>query len=227
MARKPRIIIEGWPLHVVQRGHDKQPVFFCDDDYWKYLNDLKKAKSEAGIDIHAYVLMTNHIHLLVTPKDKDSTSLLFQSLGRRYARYINDKYRRHGALWESRYKSCLIDKDSYLLGCSRYIEMNPVRAKMVNHPAAYPWSSYHHNARGKTNDLIVEHNSYKGLGSNPERRREAYQKLFVLPNDNAELEQLRTGINHSGYCGNDRFRESIEKMLGRSVKRNSHGGKRR
>jgi len=227
MARKPRIIIEGWPLHVVQRGHDKQPVFFCDDDYWKYINDLHKAKSENSVAIHAYVLMTNHVHMLITPETKKSVSSLFQNLGRRYARYVNDRYRRRGALWESRYKSCLIDQDSYLLGCSRYIEMNPVRANMVNHPAAYRWSSYQHNACGKLNDLIEEHPTYLGLGSDADKRRQAYQKMFTSPNQNREIEQLRFGLSKAGFCGNDKFQEAIERMLGRSLKVNSHGGKRR
>ncbi len=212
MPRRPRLIVEDWPLHVVHRGHNKQSIFRSDDDRWKYLHDLRKSKVASHTEIHAYVLMGNHVHLLVTPRNTDSIAQLFQSMGRRYARFFNDKYQRKGALWESRYKSCLIESDRYLLACYRYIEMNPVRAGIVNHPGAYPWSSYHHNARGRLNNIISEHKNYDALGSDPERRQFAYQRLFTLPSGHTELASLRDGINHTGYCGSDGF---VRKILQR------------
>ena len=203
MARKPRLIVPGWPLHVVQRGHDRQPVFFCDDDYWKYLNDLKRASIESGCEIHAYVLMTNHIHLLMTPVEEKSASELMIAMGRRYVRYVNGKYRRSGTLWEGRYKSCLIDSDTHLLGVSRYIELNPVRAKMVGSAHQYPWSSLHHNALGKSNDLVTEHRTYIGLAQTKDQRLAAYRELFADGISDEEIAFLREGMFSKGFVGND------------------------
>ena len=142
MARLPRIVVPGQPLHIVQRGNNRTHCFFTDADYHFYLDCLADAASHFGCRIHAYVLMTNHVHLLLTPDTSTSPSLALQSVGRRYVRYVNHRYNRSGTLWEGRYKSALIDSERYFLACSRYLDLNPVRAKMVNHPGEYPWSSY-------------------------------------------------------------------------------------
>ena len=131
MPRKPRFYQSGVPAHVFQRGHNKFPVFFEDFDYLEYLRCLKRSADKHGCYIHAYVLMTNHIHLLLTPQREDSISQMFQGIGRDYVRYINQKYQRCGGLWEGRHKGNIIESCRYLLSAMRYIEMNPVRAGMV------------------------------------------------------------------------------------------------
>ena len=161
MARLPRIVVPGQALHLIQRGNNRQPIFFSPDDYIKYLETLSQSAVRQCCSIHAYVLMTNHIHLLVTPDTEDGISLMMQDIGRNYVRYINQTYRRSGTLWEGRFKSALIDSERYLLTCSRYIELNPVRAGMVRVPEEYRWSSYHCNALGKLNPLIKPHHLYQ------------------------------------------------------------------
>ena len=157
MARLPRIVVAGQPLHIIQRGNNRHVIFFADDDYRQYFADMEVAARRCGCAVHAYVLMTNHVHLLVTPEETEGPSRMMQAIGRRYVRYVNQTYRRTGTLWEGRFKSALIDADAYLLACSRYIELNQLRARMVQHPREYPWSSYRHNAHGATDVLFSEH----------------------------------------------------------------------
>jgi putative transposase len=135
MPRRPRLDLPGIPQHVVQRGNDRQPCFFADVDRQRYLQDLKEIALREGCAVHAYVLMTNHVHLLMTPTGCGQVALIMQALGRRNVRYINDRYHRTGTLWEGRYKSSPVDRDTYLLHCYRYIELNPVRAHMCSDPA--------------------------------------------------------------------------------------------
>ncbi len=156
MPRKPRFYLPGRPTHVMQRGHNRNVVFFADQDYLEYLRCLKQAADQYGCKVHAYILMTNHVHLLVTPERKDSIGQLFQGLGRHYVRYVNETYKRHGGLWEGRHKGNVIQSQAYLLTCMRYIEMNPVRAGMVDHPAKYRWSSYASNILGVTNVILKQ-----------------------------------------------------------------------
>ncbi len=178
MPRKPRFYIAGMPVHVVQRGNNRQPIFFDESDYRIYLKWLNEAAIKYECAIHAYVLMTNHVHILVTPKETDGISRMMQYVGRYYVPYINHTYQRSGTLWEGRYKSSLIDEVAYLLACSRYIEMNPVRADMVQHPREYAWSSYGYNAEGKPDVLVQSHSLYMTLGDTDTVRRHAYQALF-------------------------------------------------
>ena len=151
MPRKPRFNIVGIPQHVIQRGNNREPCFYSEQDYQRYLKDLSDSAKKHDCRIHAYVLMTNHVHLLVTPMVEHGISNMMQALGRRYVYYINKNYQRSGTLWEGRYKASLIDSERYLLTCMRYIELNPVRAKMVEHPGEYPWSSYQANAQKNMN----------------------------------------------------------------------------
>ena len=146
MPRRPRIHLDGVPLHIVQRGHNREPCFFGEDDYASYLHWLGEALAELECALHAYVLMTNHVHLLLTPKYAEAVPKLIISLGRRYVQYINRTYRRTGTLWDSRYKSSSVQAEPYLLACQRYIELNPVRAAMVEEPAHYRWTSYRAHA---------------------------------------------------------------------------------
>lgn len=151
MARPPRLEIPGVPLHVIQRGNNRAACFFGDIDRRFYLRCLAQSAVRRGCEIHAYVLMTNHVHLLVTPSEAGAVGAMLQDVGRRYVRVINTLHNRTGTLWEGRFKSSLVDTETYLLSCHRYIELNPVRAGIVTHPAAYPWSSYQHYAAGKIN----------------------------------------------------------------------------
>ncbi|MBL4759417.1 MAG: transposase [Mariprofundaceae bacterium] len=223
MPRKPRFYVAGMPVHVVQRGNNRQAIFFDDVDYCTYLKWLYEAAGKYGCVIHAYVLMTNHVHILVTPKDVDGISRMMQYLGRRYVPYINHTYQRSGTLWEGRYKSSLIDADEYLLACYRYIEMNPVRASMVKHPSDYAWSSYACNAEGKADKLIRPHALYIALGNSERSRKEAYQALFQAGADDNEMINIRVSWQTGTPLGNDRFKEEIEAVLGKKVGHNKRG----
>lgn len=163
MPRQPRFVLVGHPQHVIIRGNNRDPIFYADQDYQLYRDKLKQAYVKYVCDVHAYVLMmmTNHVHLLITPHKLDSISKAMQIVGRYYVEYFNKAYNRTGTLLEGRYKATLIDSEAYALTCYRYIEMNPVRANdMVDHPAEYPWSSYRYNALGEANPLIVPHDLY-------------------------------------------------------------------
>ena len=141
MPRKPRMYLPSVPCHVIQRGNNREASFFAHQDYLFYLNCLGEACNRYNVAVHAYVLMTNHVHLLMTPDDREGISRVMQSIGRRYVQYINKEYQRCGTLWESRHKASLVDAEQYLLTCYRYIELNPVVANMVKHPGVYAWSS--------------------------------------------------------------------------------------
>jgi len=154
MPRKPRFFVPEIPNHIIQRGNNKEAVFYEDEDYSAYKNILYESADKYGTKIHAYVLMTNPIHLLVTAGTADAISLMMQNIGRYYVLYINHKYKRTGTMWEGRFKSSLVDSDVYVLACMRYIEMNPVRANMVDSPHEYKWSSYRANALGDHDRLV-------------------------------------------------------------------------
>jgi putative transposase len=157
MPRKPRFYLPSIPAHIVQRGNCRQATFFGDDDYAAYLNWLYEGAKLHDCAIHAYVLMTNHVHLLITPQDSESISQLVQYVGRHYVTYVNHAYGKSGTLWEGRHKGCLISSDDYLLACMRYVELNPVRAGMVVSPGDYRWSSYRINASGGEHAAMTPH----------------------------------------------------------------------
>src|SRR5688572_18564238 len=149
MPRRKRLYVAGLPVHIIQRGNNRQACFYADEDYQFFLYHLARIAKRFRCALHAYVLMTNHFHLLLTSELDDGPSLLMKFLGQRYVQYVNRTYKRSGSLWEGRFRSGLVQTDRYLLGCYRYIEMNPVRANMVKHPIEYAWSSYAANAEGK------------------------------------------------------------------------------
>jgi putative transposase len=215
MPRQPRLDLARVPQHVVQRGNDRQPCFFQNIDRLRYLDELREICLREGCDVHAYVLMTNHVHLLMTPSARGQVARAMQALGRRYVRYVNDRYRRTGTLWEGRYKACLVDSESYLLRCYRYIELNPVRARMVASAADYPWSSYASNAHGVANALIHQHPSYLILGANETGRCAAYRALLEQAITTDELDSLRLHLQRQHPYGTERFRASIEAQLSR------------
>ena len=157
MPRPPRLFLPQQPQHIVVRGHNRNTVLYCDDDFQFLYKCLRKAAHKNGLAIHAWVFMNNHIHLLVTPENEASLPKTMQSTGRLYAQYYNRSYQRTGSLWEGRYKSSLVDSDNYLLSCYRYIELNPVRAGIVSKPENYPYSSFHANALGKADAMVTPH----------------------------------------------------------------------
>ena len=227
MARQPRLNLPGIPQHVVQRGNNKQARYFSDEDYAVYLDKLKLYSKKYKVSVHSYVLMTNHVHLLMTPGTTRGVSQLMQSLGRNYVRYINQTYNRTGTLWEGRYKSTLVDGDNYFLTVSRYIELNPVRAGMVAHPAEYPWSSYQRNALGKPIELITSHILYQGLAKTDKTRQKRYAALFDKIITDDTLEEVRDSINRAWVLGDGRFKQQIEEQTGRRASPMARGGDRK
>jgi putative transposase len=155
LPRKPRCFLADIPVHIDQRGHSREPVFFEDSDYRAYLGWLAEAAERYECSIHAYVLMTNHIHILATPQKRDSVSRMMQYVGRRYVPYVNHAYGTSGSIWEGRFKASLIQDEQYLLTCMRYIELNPVRANMTTTPGHYRWSSYRAHGQGKADGLAA------------------------------------------------------------------------
>lgn len=195
MPRPPRLAQPGVPLHVIQRGNNRAPCFFNDVDRRFYLKCLARSAARNDCAIHAYVLMTNHVHLLVTPRGRGSVSAMLQDLGRRYVRVINTIRGRTGTLWEGRFKSSLVSTEAYLLTCHRYIELNPVRAGMVAEPSAYPWSSHPHYTGGRSDDLITEHAAFLSLGGTVDERRAAFRELFRDTLDEKTLTHIREAVN--------------------------------
>lgn len=217
MPRRPRIIMPGVPIHIIQRGNNRQACFFAEQDYQFYLDWLKEYSTETHCAIHAYVLMTNHVHLLLTPPEYHSTGDLMKRLGQRYVQYINRTYRRSGSLWEGRYRSCIAQQENYLLICQRYIELNPVRAGMVREPGDYPWSSYRANAQGEKSDFLNQHMVYLQLGPSRKQRAISYQKLFQETLSQTVINEIRQSTNGNVTLGSTQFKEEIRKVLGRRV----------
>lgn len=217
MPRKGRFYLPGVPVHVVQRGNNRQAVFYDEQDYRAYLKWLEEGAARYGCPIHAYVLMTNHVHLMVTPADGEGIGRLLQYLGRHYVLYINHRYGRSGTLWEGRYKASLIQAQAYLLTCYRYIELNPVRAGLVRGPGQYRWSSYGYNALERDDRLVTPHGSYLALGRSRTERAENYKGLFKAHVDDEQLKEIRAAWQTGTPLGNDRFKAEVEAMLGRKV----------
>jgi putative transposase len=214
MPRGPRIHLDQVPLHIVQRGHNRAPCFFTEEDFFAYLHWLAEALKETGCDLNAYALMTNHVHLLVTPEKAESIPKLVISLGRRYVQYINTTYRRTGMLWDSRYKSSLIQAETYLLTCMRYIELNPARATMVEDPAHYRWTSYRANALGQPNALLTPHPIYLALDNSGEARKATYRALFRPHLEQSAIADIRLALSQSQPLGDRRFHAKITRVVG-------------
>lgn len=213
MPRKPRFFVSGIANHIIQRGNNKEIIFVEEEDYVKYQTILNEAASKHGVKIHAYVLMTNHIHLLATAETTNGISLMMQQTGRFYVPYINHKYNRTGTLWEGRFKSSLVDDELYVLACMRYIEMNPVRAHMVKAPQDYKWSSFNSNVRGTYDPLISEHVSYEGLAKIRKKQQETYRDLFLEHLDEKILADIRNCAQTGTPLGNNKFKSEIEAKL--------------
>ena len=209
MPRRPREYLPGYSYHVYQRGNNRYPCFFEDKNYYFYLKLWREAAARYGVAVHAYCLMTNHIHFLVTPSCKTGLSSAMRLVGSRYAYYINRSYENTGSLWEGRHRSSLVHNENYFLTCMRYIELNPVRARMVQHPEDYPWSSYRINAHWRTSWLTA-HSIYLSLGSDTLERCEKYRALFDQQLETDELKFIRKATYLGHTLGSETFRKQIE-----------------
>lgn len=217
MPRRARLAVAGIPWHIIQRGNNRTACFYCTDDYHRYLRDLAEQATKFGCHIHAYCLMTNHVHLLITPERQDSVGLMMKHLGQRYVQYINRTYRRTGTLWEGRFRSCLAQSEHYVMACYRYIELNPVRAGMVEHPADYPWSSYRSNGQGLASALLNQHALYRVLGRSGGERCRRYRELFRVHLEPELIDEIRQATNGNYVLGDSRFSAGIEAILQRRV----------
>jgi len=191
MPRPRRVILPSIPLHIIQRGNNRIPCFAAHNDYLVYLDMLRECAFDCGCAVHAYVLMSNHVHLLLSPNDENGVSTMMQRLGGRYVLYFNRRHARTGTLWEGRFRASVVHDERYLMICHRYIELNPVRACMVDAPADYPWSSHRANAFGRQDSLLTPHSLYTRLGKGPATRQAAYRHLFSEALSNETLDQLR------------------------------------
>ena len=223
MPRRARLSVPGIPWHIIQRGNNRSVCFLAEEDYQFYLHYLKEFADKFGCALHAYVLMTNHVHLLLTPAREDSAALMMKHLGQRYVQYVNRTYGRTGTLWEGRFRSCLTQSEDYVLACYRYIELNPVRAGMVVKPQDYRWSSYHANGLGRANALLTPQEEYLRLGTTETERRGAYRALFRAQVDEALTEEIRDATNGNFVLGSTRFQDQIAQVLGRRVVRGKAG----
>lgn len=215
MARLPRLSVAGYPHHVIQRGNDRGSIFGDAQDHGRYLEALREVTKAQSIAVHAYVLMPNHVHLLMTPPDAVAIGRAMQAIGRRYVRWFNDRHARTGALFEGRYRSTLVEADRYFLACMRYIELNPVRAGIVQHPEQFPWSSFRHHAGVLADSAITDHALYWSLGNTPFERQAAYMRLFEQEASTAELDRIRTATHGGWALGERGFAAEISRKTGR------------
>lgn len=227
MPRPRRLVVPGQPLHVIQRGNNRAVTFNATLDYRIFKLLLRQESRRADCAIHAYVFMRNHVHLLLTPDDARGPARMMQAIGTRYVRYFNRRYARTGTLWEGRFRSTLVDSQRYLFACSRYIELNPVRAQIVDRPGLYAWSSFRHNATGEPDAILTPHPLYLALGARGAERRSAYRTMFAEELGPDALEAIRKATNSGAVLGTATFREQIEDALRRHPSRWPRGGDRR
>ena len=214
MPRRSRQCPTGLPVHVVQRGNNRQICFVSDSDLKAYANWLAEAAAQYDVAIHAWVFMTNHVHLLLTPSSSNALSRCMQYLGRYYVRYFNYRYKRTGTLFEGRFRSSVVQNQTYLLICQRYIELNPVRAGIVSDPADYTWSSYQAHAFGHAARMWQPHPEYLALGQGRATRMSAYRKLFTLELETNVIADIRDALNTGLVLGNEQFRREVEQLTG-------------
>jgi putative transposase len=223
MARLSRLAVAGCVHHVVQRGLDRRPIFRDEADFRRMLADLEELCRQGALALHAYVLMPDHFHLLVTPPDAPALSRTMQTLGRRYVRAFNQRYGRAGTLWEGRFRSTVVEPERYLLDCMRYIEFNPVRAGLVDDAAAYPWSSLAHHLGLRLDPRITDHAGFWALGNTPFERQAAYARLCATPLDAAVLQRIRSDTHRGWPLGSAAFVEALARQTARRLTRNPVG----
>ncbi len=223
MARLPRLTLPGFPHHVIQRGNNRQSIFASGADNQVLLDLLQENAKKFEVAIHAYVLMSNHFHLLATPSTLDGLPQMMQAVGRRYVRYFNDTQQRSGTLWEGRYKSTLIQTDRYLLACMAYIDLNPVRAGLVAKAQDYPWSSHGHYIGQRTDKLISPHALYWALGNTPFAREAAYAELVLNGISSVQQTALTDAALHGWALGEPDFVADLQKRTVRRVSKGNAG----
>jgi putative transposase len=214
MPRIARIRAPEYPLHIVQRGHNRASCFRFAGDFARYLEVLHETASAHECRIHAFVLMTNHVHLLVTCDDRMGPSMLMKRVAQKHAQKLNRREQRSGSFWSDRFHSSVVQTESYLLACYRYIEMNPVRAGMVASPRLYRWSSYRHNAEGTACPIITPHSLYLELGARPGERQRAYRALFDDVADSCVRDQFHSAARASRAVGDEAFHRRLSQELG-------------
>lgn len=225
MPRYPRVFVPTIPLHIVQRGHNRQPVFLERSDFEYYLVNLAEVRGAYGVKVHAFCLMTNHVHLLLTPGSlSEAVSAFMRVLAARQTRFVNKREGRTGTLWEGRFKASPIDSSAYMLACYRYIELNPVRANMVAHPRDYEWSSYRHNVGDQKVDWLDRHEELLALGEAPAA---AYRQLVAEGVSAEDTATIRTALKRNQVTGNDKFRASLAARLGRRLSNRAPGRPRK
>jgi putative transposase len=212
MGRHARLVVPDVALHVMQRGNNRQDCFHHDNDRLVYLSILREAAALRQCAIHAYCLMTNHVHVLFTPPHEEACSLMMRDLGRDYASYFNRRYSRTGSLWERPFKSCLVDSAPYVLACYRYIERNPVRAHMVEQPGDHPWSSYAGNAALREDALLTPHPEYAALALDAASLRRSYQRLLADADETVFLGAMREATDAGYPLIGDRLKSELEKQ---------------
>jgi putative transposase len=218
MPRTGRFVITGYPHHVIQRGHNRQEVFTSDEEYLYYLDNLGEWKERLGCRIYAYCLMATHVHLVVDPGERGANlALLMKRLAGRQTRFMNSRQHWTGTLWEGRYKSSPISADDYLLACSRYVELNPVRAGIVADPAAYRWSSCADKVQGGGFAWLDRDPVYLGLGVTAEERQARYRQLMLDAVDADEMQLMRQSIQRGGLIGGSGFVEEIAALTGKRI----------
>jgi putative transposase len=227
MARKLRLHVAGMPAHLMQRGNNRCDCFVDDSDRLLYLALLEDAARIHGCGVHAFVLMTNHVHMLASGQDENAISRMMKRIGESYVRVFNKRHERTGTLWEGRFRASIVDSRSYFLTCQRYIECNPVRAGMVPDAVDYAWSSFRHNALGQTSSFLSPHPAYLALGATGGERRERYRALFATPESRADLELIRECVNAGLALGDADFIRQVEEATGRSASRKPGGRPRR
>lgn len=204
MARLPRIDLPSIPQHIVQRGNNRLPCFLDDEDRARYRQQLREALLATGCQLHAYVLMDNHVHLLATPPAAGAIGRLMQRLGRQYVGQFNARHRRTGTLWEGRYKACLVDSADYLLRCVRYIDLNPVRARITDDPTGFPWSSCASLCGLRDDPLLTPHPAQRALGA------EAHRAMLAEAINDEDLATIRLYLQQQRAYGRDDFRAMVE-----------------
>lgn len=227
MARLPRFVLPDYPQHVIQRGNNAQRILFDEADYWFLWEHLGTGAKKFSCDIHAYVLMPNHFHLLITPHSENGLGKLMQYVGRYYVQYFNQRYERTGTLWDGRYRATLLDPHGYFTACARYVEENPVRAGLVKDAAAYDWSSFGAHATGRDDPLVSPQHEYLALGRSARARQAAWKDLFARPMDPTLLERIRASTNKAWVLGDPAFCAEIEAKLNRRATPRARGGDRR
>ena len=217
MARLSRLVVPRQAHHILQRGHDRQPIFRDAEDFQSFLGWMRDAAKLYAVALHAYVLLPDQLHLLATPADADGLGRMMQWLGRHYVPYYNRKYQRTGTLWQDRFKASVIEAERYLMPCSRYIELAPVRAGIVASASDYSWSSYAHHAGVRPDSLITDHAMYWALGNTPFQREQVYRQFLDDMPGAAELDKLDRSLLKGWVLGSDQFKLLLEQRTSRRV----------